>query len=59
MKFILIAVYLAHGGLEPRYETRQFPDKEPCQALAKQYVEGVHSGQARAFCLPLKKGRYA
>lgn len=54
MKFILIAVYLGNGDVSPQYDTRQFADKAPCQALAAEYVQGKAMGQARAFCLPLK-----
>lgn len=55
VKYLLIAVYLAHGGATPRYEERGYSDKKDCQAMASRYVGQVISGQARAFCLPLLK----
>lgn len=55
MKFLLIAVYLAHGDTSPRYETRGFDDRQSCQALAADYVKGKVMGQARAFCLQVKQ----
>lgn len=51
MKYILIAIYMAHGSAKPELRTEQFADKEACQALASRYVKQVSSGQARAFCL--------
>jgi len=58
MKFLLIAVYLAHGGVEPTLQKREFLDKGECQALATRYIKQVISGQARAFCLPLKDRKH-
>lgn len=54
MKFLLIAVYLAHGGTTPRVETRPYDVKKDCQEMASRYVGQVISGQARAFCLPYR-----
>lgn len=59
MKFILIAVYLVHGGADPTLQKREFADLGECQALASRYVKQVISGQARAFCLPLKNKKRA
>lgn len=55
MKFILIAVYLGAGVDTPTLDTKQFTEKAACQALAVRYIEQVKVGQARAFCLPLKR----
>jgi hypothetical protein len=54
MKYLLIAVYLAHSGITPEYRTREMPNKTECQSLAERYVKQAVMGQSRAFCLPLK-----
>ena len=54
MKWLLVAIYLAHGSINPEIRTKEFTDKGDCQSMAAAYVKQVHVGQSRAFCLPIK-----
>lgn len=54
MKYLLIAIYIAHGGTQPETRSKTYLDKAQCHEMASRYVKDKNMGQARAFCVQLK-----
>ena len=55
MKFLLVAVYVAHGSSVPQVDYRAGLTKETCRVKAERYVKSPMKGHARAFCVPLRE----
>lgn len=54
MKYLLIALYLPNGSLEPHMETSLLPDKLACQSAQEQYLKSQAAGSKWAICKKLK-----
>jgi predicted RNase H-like nuclease len=55
MKFILIGIYLAHGGSLPTYDRLTFDTLKECRAVAKDYISKAVAGQKWAICTKIRE----
>ena len=55
MKWILIAIYLQTGSVEPIVEKQLFIDKQSCQQIQRQYMSKQAMGRKWSMCIELKE----
>ena len=55
MKWILIAIYLQTGSVEPIVEKQLFMDKQSCQQIQRQYMSKQAMGRKWSMCIELKE----
>lgn len=55
MLWVLIAIYLPHGTLEPELRHRAYETQQECSDAASAYTKGKLGGKAWAFCSKKKE----
>ena len=55
MKWILIAIYLQTGSVEPIVEKQLFIDKQSCQQIQRKYMSKQAVGRKWSMCIELKE----
>ena len=55
MKWILIAIYLQTGSVEPIVEKQLFMDKQSCQQIQRKYMDKQAMGRKWSMCIELKE----
>lgn len=55
MKYLLIALYLLDGSVDPQMMTSLYADKEGCKTAQEQYMKSQAAGSKWTICKKLKQ----